>query len=78
MGHACPLWKPFASPAGWLARRLRGGRSAAPQLVLLDHGSYVRLGEELRRKYCQLWCAFVLNDAATARQVRTPTRTKHN
>lgn len=56
-------------PIGWLARLLRGGRSAAPQIVLLDHGTYIHLEEELRQQYCQLWCAFVMNDTDAARQV---------
>jgi len=37
--------------------------------VLLDHGYYVDLPDELRRKYCQMWCAFVLNDRATAERI---------
>ena len=55
--------------AGWLARLLRGGRSIPPQIVLLDHGTYIHLDEQLRQQYCQLWCSFVMNDAETARQV---------
>jgi ABC1 atypical kinase-like domain len=55
--------------AGWLARLLRGGRSIAPQIVLLDHGTYIHLDEQLRQQYCQLWCSFVMNDTETARQV---------
>lgn len=53
----------------WLSRWLRGGRSVAPQIVLLDHGTYIHLPEQLRQQYCQLWCAFVLNDTTAARQV---------
>jgi predicted unusual protein kinase regulating ubiquinone biosynthesis (AarF/ABC1/UbiB family) len=55
--------------AGWLARLLRGGRSVVPQIVLLDHGTYIHLDEQLRQQYCQLWCSFVMNDTETARQV---------
>jgi len=53
----------------WIARLLRGRRGRKPQLLLLDHGSYVYLGEQLRLQYCQLWCAFMLNDMATASKV---------
>ena len=41
-------------------------RHARPQVVLLDHGLYFELDSGLRQLYCMLWCAFVLNDAATA------------
>ncbi|KAI6152704.1 ABC1 family-domain-containing protein [Pisolithus thermaeus] len=33
-----------------------------PQLVLLDHGLYVRVGEEFRRKYAELWRALLATD----------------
>lgn len=46
-------------------------RSTPFELVLLDHGHYVTLPEPLRHKYCQLWCAFVLNDLVTADRVAT-------
>jgi aarF domain-containing kinase len=45
--------------------------SPSPQLVLIDHGAYYELPPEMRLLYCQLWCAFVLNDAATAQDVAT-------
>lgn len=32
-------------------------RDWAPQLVVLDHGLYTRLSEEMRLEYCRLWCA---------------------
>ncbi len=57
-------------PVGLMARVLRGGRGRKPQLLLLDHGSYVHLGDTLRLQYCQLWCSFMLNDVDTSRQVR--------
>ena len=66
---AVPEWM-VPPPAGVMARVLRGGRGRKPQLLLLDHGSYVHLGEKLRLQYCQLWCSFMLNDVDTSRQVR--------
>eukprot|EP00887_Chlorella_sp_A99_P002809 scaffold6.g2809.t1 len=51
----------------WLARVLLGSRPR-PQLVLLDHGHYVELPEDLRRNYCQLWAAILLGDQKTARE----------
>ena len=53
-----------------LLERLLLGSQPRPQLILLDHGVYVSLPGDLRRLYCQLWCAIVLGDTATARQVR--------
>lgn len=54
-----------------ISRLLRGRRGNKPQLLLLDHGSYITLGEPLRRQYCQLWSAFMLNDPVTAKKVAT-------
>lgn len=54
-----------------ISRLLRGRCSNKPQLLLLDHGSYIVLGEPLRRQYCQLWSAFMLNDVVTAKEVAT-------
>ena len=45
------------------------GRQPRPQLVLLDHGLYIDLPRDMRLQYCQMWCAFVLNDKDTAAQV---------
>jgi aarF domain-containing kinase len=39
------------------------------EIVLLDHGWYVKLPDALRKQYCRLWCAFVLQDSATAEAV---------
>ncbi|KAI8113743.1 hypothetical protein M9435_003735 [Picochlorum sp. BPE23] len=41
-------------------------RHPRPQLVLIDHGLYFNLPSDMRLLYCMMWCAFVLNDAATA------------
>lgn len=42
-----------------------------PQLVLLDHGLYVRVGEELRRKYAELWRALLATDWDTVETITT-------
>lgn len=36
------------------------------QIVFLDHGLYVQLPQQLRQDYCALWCAFLVDDSATA------------
>lgn len=41
-------------------------RHNRPQIVLIDHGLYFSLPPEMRILYCMMWCAFVLNDSATA------------
>lgn len=41
-------------------------RRPKPQLVIIDHGLYFELAPNLRQLYCMMWCAFVLNDTATA------------
>ncbi|KAL4457670.1 hypothetical protein ABPG75_012535 [Micractinium tetrahymenae] len=57
-----------SDPPPLLSRLLLGaGSRPRPQLVLLDHGIYFRLPDDLRRLYCQLWCAIVLGDMDTAR-----------
>ncbi|KAG6331736.1 hypothetical protein ID866_7355 [Astraeus odoratus] len=40
-----------------------------PQLVLLDHGLYVQVGEEFRRQYAQLWRALLGTDWDTVERV---------
>ncbi|KAI4299654.1 hypothetical protein L6164_033090 [Bauhinia variegata] len=37
--------------------------SSGFSLVLLDHGVYKELDEQMRKNYCQLWKALVLNDS---------------
>ncbi|KAI7845854.1 hypothetical protein COHA_000588 [Chlorella ohadii] len=51
--------------------RLLGPQRPQPQLVLLDHGVYIALPDDLRRNYCQLWGSFVLGDMQTARLAAT-------
>jgi aarF domain-containing kinase len=40
-------------------------RPSTPQLVLLDHGLYVRLSDHFRRQYSTLWKALLTADQAT-------------
>ncbi len=54
-----PQPNPLAPILPWL-------RHNRPQIVLIDHGLYFTLPSEMRILYCMMWCAFVLNDSATA------------
>lgn len=54
-----PSSNPLVQVLPWCRRR-------RPQLVLIDHGLYFELPHEMRLLYCMMWCAFVLNDSATA------------
>lgn len=42
-----------------------------PQLVLLDHGLYVRVGDQFRRQYAELWRALLTTDWDTVERVTT-------
>jgi len=42
---------------------------AKPQVVLLDHGLYVKASEKFRKDYCKLWVAMVLMDTDAVRDV---------
>ncbi|KAI3436647.1 hypothetical protein D9Q98_006063 [Chlorella vulgaris] len=64
------LVRPQPDPQPLLKRLLRGGQPR-PQLIMLDHGVYVSLPEDLRRQFCQLWCSIVLGDMDTARLAAT-------
>jgi aarF domain-containing kinase len=59
-------------PANVLVR----GQGEDFQVVLLDHGWHVDIPNQLRKQYCQLWCAFVLYDmdvaAAVAEEIAGP------
>ncbi|KAI5999734.1 ABC1 family-domain-containing protein [Pisolithus marmoratus] len=46
-------------------------RQMDPQLVLLDHGLYVKVGEEFRRKYAELWRALLATDWDTVKAITT-------
>jgi aarF domain-containing kinase len=61
-----------ARPAGnILLRLLPWGGGVKPEVVLLDHGLYFEIPENMRLLYNQLWCAFVLNDRHSAMDVAT-------
>mmetsp|Transcript_32254 Transcript_32254/g.57711 ORF Transcript_32254/g.57711 Transcript_32254/m.57711 type:complete len:544 (-) Transcript_32254:75-1706(-) len=52
--------------AGNLLVRPSDGRKNSPEIVLLDHGVYVELDEDVRRSYAAMWCALILGDLAGA------------
>ena len=43
---------------------VRHDKKGKPQLVLLDHGLYKELSEELRLEYAGLWQALIFGDEA--------------
>ncbi|KIJ54125.1 hypothetical protein M422DRAFT_25091 [Sphaerobolus stellatus SS14] len=45
--------------------------SNEPQLVLIDHGLYVRMPEDLRRDYAMLWKSLLNGDLSEVRKVAT-------
>lgn len=53
-------------PGNMFVRRLPSG---AAQLVLIDHGLYVYLGDEFRRQYGRFWKALLAMDNATIADV---------
>lgn len=42
-----------------------------PQLVLIDHGLYVQLGDQFRKEYATLWKGLLAADLETVKQVTT-------
>jgi len=51
-------------PGNILVRRSVNSRGrAVPEIVLLDHGLYRKLDEEVRTNYCKLWKALVMGNA---------------
>jgi len=51
-------------PGNILVRRAPHSKKTIPQIVLLDHGLYRKLDEEVRLNYCKLWKALVTGNAA--------------
>lgn len=41
---------------------MRKNKFGKPEIVLLDHGLYEHMPEELRKSLCQFWEAIVLKD----------------
>ncbi len=49
-------------PSNVLVRKHPNGKKGQHQVVLIDHGLYVELSEDFRRKYAQLWKAIFTLD----------------
>lgn len=49
-------------PGNVLVRAHPSGSSRKPQLIVLDHGLYCKISEELRKSYARLWKAMILFD----------------
>ncbi|GLI59471.1 hypothetical protein VaNZ11_001354 [Volvox africanus] len=56
--------------SSWLRWLLRGTRRSF-EVVVLDHGTYLEVAPELRRQFCQLWCAAVMRDEVTQADIST-------
>lgn len=44
-------------------------RPSQPQIVILDHGLYVKASETFRKRYCDLWRAMVLMDTSSVAEI---------
>ena len=42
--------------------RPKPGQPGRPQVVVLDHGMYIKESDRFRIEYCELWKAMVLMD----------------
>lgn len=56
-------------PSNVLVRQHPNGKKGQHQVVLIDHGLYVELSEEFRRKYAQLWKAIFTLDLKTLDEI---------
>lgn len=56
-------------PSNVLVRKHPNGKKGQHQIVLIDHGLYVELSEEFRRKYAQLWKAIFTLDLKTLDEI---------
>uniref|UniRef100_V5GJP8 Putative mitochondrial chaperonin n=1 Tax=Kalmanozyma brasiliensis (strain GHG001) TaxID=1365824 RepID=V5GJP8_KALBG len=56
-------------PSNVLVRKHPNGKKGQHQVVLIDHGLYVELSEEFRRKYAQLWRAIFTLDLKTLDEI---------
>ena len=52
-----------------LVRQHPNGRAGQHQVVLIDHGLYVKLTPEFRHTYSQLWYAIFIQDMPTIRRI---------
>lgn len=64
-GNVMVRLKGRRSILSWLAR----GTWQPFEVVLLDHGTYLKIADRLRQQYCQLWCSLFVGDTATAASV---------
>ena len=53
-------------PGNIFVRRLPTGK---PQIVLIDHGLYVKLSPSLRKQYCRFWKAMLTHDDSTLNEI---------
>ncbi|SOV06695.1 uncharacterized protein UDID_01847 [Ustilago sp. UG-2017a] len=56
-------------PSNVLVRKHPSGKKGQHQVVLIDHGLYVELSEDFRRKYAQLWKAIFTLDLKTLDEI---------
>ncbi|GAC97021.1 potential mitochondrial chaperonin [Pseudozyma hubeiensis SY62] len=56
-------------PSNVLVRKHPNGKKGQHQVVLIDHGLYVELSEDFRRKYAQLWKAIFTLDLKTLDEI---------
>ncbi|CBQ70632.1 conserved hypothetical protein [Sporisorium reilianum SRZ2] len=56
-------------PSNVLVRKHPNGKKGQHQVVLIDHGLYVELSEDFRRKYAQLWKAIYTLDLKTLDEI---------
>ncbi|SNX82614.1 uncharacterized protein MEPE_01320 [Melanopsichium pennsylvanicum] len=56
-------------PSNVLVRKHPNGKKGLHQVVLIDHGLYVELSEDFRRKYAQLWKAIFTLDLKTLDEI---------
>lgn len=56
-------------PSNVLVRKHPNGKKGQHQVVLIDHGLYVELSEDFRRKYAQLWRAIFTLDLKTLDEI---------
>lgn len=56
-------------PSNVLVRQHPNGKKGQHQVVLIDHGLYVELSEDFRRKYAQLWKAIFTLDLKTLDEI---------
>ncbi|KAN0060806.1 hypothetical protein ACQY0O_007465 [Thecaphora frezii] len=58
-------------PSNVLVRKHPNGKRGQHQIVLIDHGLYVELSEDFRRKYAQLWKSIFTLDLKTLDSIVT-------